>query len=153
MPSRWKHKLLSVLAESLGVEFVFDFTGGVHRVTTVVALIGAFLPSLGFAMILPSAIWMYWAWWPTVRLVFPSWRLYELALAIENQMDTFTTFGYNPNTFPNGTKRRYLMFALKLAQLGIDARRLEGFKEWSVLLGLATQRRLKDARRDYGIEG
>lgn len=87
-----------------------------------------------------------------LRLVFPSWRLDELVPAIENQMDTFANLGYDPEKFPHRTKRRYAMFMLKLSRLGIDARRRKAFKEWTFLLAFATERRLKDARQDYGIK-
>lgn len=45
------------------------------------------------------------------------------------------------------------MLVAKMARLGIDTRRLNGFREWMLLLSLSTDRRLKDACKHFGIEG
>lgn len=105
MSSSWRHKLSSILAEVVGLDFLFDFSGSVGRMETIVAFVAALLPTLGLAMIIPGAIWIYWSWWPTVRRVFPRWRLYELVPEIEYQMDALAPLGYDPKKFHHHGKK------------------------------------------------
>ena len=148
MPERWRHKLGSIASQFLGLDWLFDLSGSVARLSAVWNVVGAVLPSIGFALIVPSFIWMWWAWWPTVRRqLWKGWQLYELLPEIEEQMDGLQMYGYDLNRLSHARKQSLLLFGTKLAALGIQILNIQGFRGWGLLLVCAAQRDLESARK------